>query len=529
MRLLLINTPYTPAASSELAPSREPVEIRQVGSAAEALTTLSRELFEFVIVDAASLTDPEHRLRKAIDATQGPACPLILAVEQDGEFPVEVLQDGMDGCVEVPLTEQALRDWVAGQRQLDVDIMRRRTDLRRQDEEIATLVAISNLITSNLEFTPLLAAISGETSKVLDADRTTIFLYDTEHHELEAAYAEGLGPNAIRMSANLGIAGHAATTRQVLNVEDAYREPWFHQEIDEQTGYKTKTVLCAPLISPAGTLVGVAECLNKRHEPFTPADEHTLTMLSPLFAVAIENALLYRDLQEEVRQNEQMTAEKIRSERLAMVGRMAGAVTQDIAGPMEEIVTYAAHLGREDLAADVRDTTCQAIQGVVDRLVDLAQELLDFSRGSMEVSKDQYTIGEFLSYVQALVNNTALTHQPAIDTQLEPAGTIIVDATKLSKALAYMIIISATLAQHPLSVVVGSGEAEFEVRITGLPEPVVAEFMQVLDDPFAGKDSGQGMGLKIAMAKRVIGVHGGTVVQRPDGIIIQLPGLFTGG
>lgn len=529
MKLLLVKTPYTPAALEGTVPRREPVEIRLAGSYTEALTALQAELFDFVLVDAASLTDSDGRFRKTMNTTQGPACHLILAVERDGEFPVDAIQDGVDGCVETPLSDQTLLDWVEAQRQLDVDIMQRRADLRRRDEEIATLVAISNLITSNLEFTPLLAAISIATSKVLDADRTTIFLYHADHEELEAAFAEGLGPHAILLPSKLGIAGHVAMTRQMMNVEDAYREPLFHDKIDQQTGYKTQTILCAPLISPNGTLVGVAESLNKRHGRFTPTDEHVLTMLSPLFAIAIENALLYRDLQEQVQQNEQMTTDKIQSERLAMVGRMANAVIRDIASPMEEIVAYAAHLGREDLTTGERDATCQAIEGIVDRLVDLAQELLDFSRGTGELAKDHYTIEEFLHRIQMLLNDTPATQQTRLETTMEKTAAIVVDAGKLAKALAYVVIVSVSLARTPLSVVIGSGDEELEIQVVGLPESVVTEFMQVLDTPFAGRDTEHGIELKVAMAKRIIEAHGGTVVQRSDGVMIRVPGLHTGG
>lgn len=529
MKLLLINTPYTAGTEDGTAPHPEPIDIQQAGSLTEALAALRAGLFDFVIADAASLADPTVRLRETIDATQGPACHLIFAVERDGEFPVEAIHDGTDGWVAVPLSDQTLREWVEAYRQLDVDIMQRRADLRRRDEEIATLVAISNLITSNLEFTPLLAAISMETSKVLDADRTTIFLYHAEDHELEAAFAEGLGSNAIRMPIDLGIAGHVATTRQMMNVEEAYRELWFHRTIDEQTGYRTHSVLCAPLISPTGTIVGVAECLNKRHGLFTPADEHILAMLSPLFAVAIENAQLYGDLQEEVRQNERMTTEKIRSERLAMVGRMAGAVTQDIAGPMEDIVTYAADLGLEDLGAEERNATCQAIEGIVDRLVELAQELLDFSRGTVELAKERYTIAELLNAVQMQVDAHGATPQARIDASAAQTEAVMVDLNKLANTLASVITISSHLARTPLDVGVGLSDGALNVRITGLPASEVTEFMRVLDDPFAGKDIEHGTGLKIAIAKRVIGAHGGTLTPQPDGVTIQFPGLQTGG
>lgn len=59
-----------------------------------------------------------------------------------------------------------------------------------------------------------------------------------------------------------GIAGHVATTGEVLNIRDAYNHPLFYRRMDEKTGFKTRSILCFP-IKVDEEVIGVAELCNK--------------------------------------------------------------------------------------------------------------------------------------------------------------------------------------------------------------------------------------------------------------------------
>lgn len=528
MKVLLFSTP----GSVQLDPAAlqiDALELRVAGSLDEGLQALHDDHYDGVILDVTSLGDSVYHVKDAFHTTQSPACHLILGVSRDDDMPVDVLTDGVDCCIEFPLRASTLQEFIFTRQQIETDILQQRAELRRLDEEIATLIVISNIITSNLEFVPLLAAIAHETSKVLDADRTTIFLYDKDRNLLEAVYAEGLGPYSITLPTTQGVAGHVATTRHMINVEDVHQNPLFYDEIDKETGYITHNILSVPLISPIGDLIGVAECLNKRDGGFTKSDEYILSMLSPLYAVAIENALLYRDLQAQVHHNEQMTADKIQSERLAVVGRMANAVTKDIVDPMEEIVRHAAQLGRENLTPEERGVTCQAIERIVDSLVDMAQELLDFSRGSLELSKDYVTIDELMRRVHTLLENTATERAVTIDTEGDPSRSMVIDLDKFARSMSRLMFVLHQLESAPLSLVIKRDDDNITLTITPLSTTSLNEFMSILDHPFSGTTIDHDMGIKIAVAKRVIDDHGGTFIQQPDGLRIRVPATPTGG
>jgi Nif-specific regulatory protein len=100
----------------------------------------------------------------------------------------------------------------------------------------------------------------------------------------------------LRFDARRGIAGNTALTGNTINVRDAYSDPRFYNAIDDQTGYRTRTVLAVAVRNQHGEIIGAFETLNKRIGVFTPRDEDSLIALASHAAVAIETAQLIGEL-----------------------------------------------------------------------------------------------------------------------------------------------------------------------------------------------------------------------------------------
>src|ERR671928_894496 len=97
----------------------------------------------------------------------------------------------------------------------------------------------------------------------MQADRSTIFLIDEKRGECWSRVAQGAEINEIRFPVGVGIAGHVAATGETLNIPDAYDDPRFNQEVDRRTGYRTRSILCMPVINKTGRCIGVTQVLNK--------------------------------------------------------------------------------------------------------------------------------------------------------------------------------------------------------------------------------------------------------------------------
>jgi len=160
-----------------------------------------------------------------------------------------------------------------------------------------TLLRISQLLNKERNLDKLLNLIISETTTIMNADRTTLFLYNKETNELWSYIAQELEIREIRLPVGKGIAGYVAKTGETVNIEDAYSDNRFDREIDRTTGFKTKSILCVPMFNLHKELLGVIQVLNKKEGIFTDYDESLLKFIATQSAIAIENAKLYADLE----------------------------------------------------------------------------------------------------------------------------------------------------------------------------------------------------------------------------------------
>jgi adenylate cyclase len=167
---------------------------------------------------------------------------------------------------------------------------------RDRQREVDFLNLVSEL-TSELELTTLLSRVVSEASRLLDCDRTTLFLNDEKAGELVSYVVDKLELKEIRFPNPLGIAGAAFTSGESIRIPYAYADLRFNPSFDRQSGYFTRCLLCVPIFNKDGRAIGVTQSLNKRGGPFTPEDESRLRAFTAQIAGALENAKLFSDVQ----------------------------------------------------------------------------------------------------------------------------------------------------------------------------------------------------------------------------------------
>jgi serine phosphatase RsbU (regulator of sigma subunit) len=138
---------------------------------------------------------------------------------------------------------------------------------------------------------------------LLGADRCTIWLIDNSSQELWTKVAHGM--NEIRVPIDHGLVGACVSGNKPILVQDAHTDSRFNIGVDHSTGYVTKSVLCIPLHSAEGKVIGAFQALNKPGG-FTGDDAHMLGLAASYSASAIESQrlrkvaesarILYREL-----------------------------------------------------------------------------------------------------------------------------------------------------------------------------------------------------------------------------------------
>lgn len=177
--------------------------------------------------------------------------------------------------------------------------------LQREERVSRALREVGIALGSTLDLDALLELILEKLTVLLEADRSALYLLDEEKQELVSRLVVGEKVRSIRMKVGHGLAGEVALTGRTIRVRDAYKDRRFERDWDLLGGYRTTSMLAAPLKNHLGRTIGVIQVLNKRSaEEFTDEDEAILSALSRQAAVAIDNSRLFLSL---IQKNKQLS------------------------------------------------------------------------------------------------------------------------------------------------------------------------------------------------------------------------------
>ena len=166
--------------------------------------------------------------------------------------------------------------------------------VRAQEMEFVEVVSE---VTADIKLGSLLNRVMGEATRMLNAERSTLFLNDEKTRELWSEVGQGLESTQIRFPNHLGIAGAVFTSGKSINIPHAYADLRFNPAFDKKTGFFTRSILCVPIVNKHGKTIGVTQVLNKRGGPFAGQDESRLRAFTAQIAISLENAKLFADVQ----------------------------------------------------------------------------------------------------------------------------------------------------------------------------------------------------------------------------------------
>jgi sigma-B regulation protein RsbU (phosphoserine phosphatase) len=188
---------------------------------------------------------------------------------------------------------------------------------RNLDNQIELLATIGWDFAEAAELGPTLQNAIRRTLEYLDAEAGSIFLLDDATRMLECQACAGpLDISGLKLECGQGIVGRTVDTGCLQMVRDVAQDGGFNSAVDGQTGFVTRSILCAPL-QVRGAPLGALEVINKKSADglFSQADANLLTALAALVALAIHNARMAGSLvvQERMRKELELAGEIQRS------------------------------------------------------------------------------------------------------------------------------------------------------------------------------------------------------------------------
>jgi adenylate cyclase len=164
------------------------------------------------------------------------------------------------------------------------------TLLEQRLEEAELLLDVSRRMAGYDELDDVLRVLVEMSTEAIGTERGTLFMNDVATGELYSRFAQGNIKREIRILNHSGIAGAVFTTGEALLIEEPYKDPRFNRTVDEQTGFVTRNILCVPIRTVRGEIIGVAQTLNKHKGRFTKKDLERFEAMIRQGALALQSA-----------------------------------------------------------------------------------------------------------------------------------------------------------------------------------------------------------------------------------------------
>ena len=363
------------------------------------------------------------------------------------------------------------------------------------------LFDLGRLMSAARDVDDLLSIVTRAVVPLLEAERATLYIHNPGAGQVISKVATGLEQGEIRLGLGEGAAGIAAQTRAPVNVADARTDPRTAKTYDRRTGFETRSLLCVPLVNIRKDLVGVLQVLNKRGGgPFTAEDEALLTAFGAYAAVCLEHALVAAQARDQ--------------ERMALVGRLASTIAHDIRNPLSVISGYAQLVAeRWPEAREHADVICAEAE----RISGMFGELMEFVRGSDEgLTVRPYSLGAFFAELFRMIERDFRLSGIRLETDIRWNGALPISRSKLLQACLNI----SNNARDAMSsgglfrIAAAQEGSDVAIRFTDTGPGIAKEIRSRLFEPFVSFGRKTGAGLGLAIAKKLVEAHGGTIEAR---------------
>jgi signal transduction histidine kinase len=396
--------------------------------------------------------------------------------------------------------------WERARRTREVSARKRSVDGNRV-ERLERIIEVTSALSSTLDLEPLLRLIITTAQEFTETEACSILLVDRNTGRLH--FEATTGRDVYRMRSIVvpmegSIAGWVAKTGEPLVVADARTDPRFYREADELSVFTTRSILAVPMVT-RGKVVGVLEALNKRRsEEFTEDDVEMLTALGNQAAVAVQNALLFRQ-----------------SDAVA-------ELVHEMRTPLTSIVAYAELIQRPDTNHEQRLEFARIIRDEAERTNEMVGDYLDLARlesGRAGMAQTPVDIGTVIGIAVNVSRAQAEAKGISLSVQV-PAGlpTILGDAQRLHQALLNLLSNGVKYCQSGDQITVSVEKLGESLRIEvsdtgpGIPRKALPRlFERFYRAPDAEKGVA-GTGLGLVITRRIVEAHGGRItVESQEG------------
>lgn len=456
---------------------------------------------------------------------------------------LSVMRDSIRQLFEALRTSHAqLEDY---SRTLEQKVDARTAELARSVQELEALGKIGQAVSSTLNLQTVLTTVVSYAVQLSGADGGQVFEYDEPSgtfylratHRLDQDFIEVLQATPLRL--HEGVIGRAVAARQPLQIADVLSAGAYQGRMREAlVQYGFRALLAVPLWREDRVIGGLV-VLRKSPGDFPPAVIELLQTFATQSTLAIENARLFREIEE--RGNQIEIASQHKSQFLANMSHELRTPLNAIIGYSEMLHEEADDLGYTDFVPDL-----QKIHAAGRHLLALINDILDLSKieaGRMDLYLERFDLASMLqdvvTTIQPLVDKNANTLDVQYDANL---GVMHADLTKVRQALFNLLSNACKFTTQGTITLAANREQTdgrdwytFRVRDTGIgmtPEQMAHLFQAFSQADLLTSRQYGGTGLGLAITRHSCRMMGGevtvdSIAGQGSTFLIRLPAEVT--
>jgi signal transduction histidine kinase len=398
----------------------------------------------------------------------------------------------------------------------------RTRELARSVGELRALGEVGQAVSSTLELETVLTRIASHAVQLSGADGGAIYEYEEStqefhlrgSHQIEKELVEALHSSPIQLGS--GAVGQAATTRAPVEVTDILDERQYaatrFRPLLRELGYRS--LVAVPLLRE-DRIMGGLTIYRRRTGSFSTEVVHLLQTFATQSVLAIQNARLFREIEEKSQQIE--AANRHKSEFLANM-------SHELRTPLNAIIGFSEVLS-ERMFGELNEKQAEYTQDILSsgqHLLSLINEILDLSKveaGRMELEVAAFDLPLAIDNARTFVRERATKHGITLDVNVdERLGEYLGDERKIKQIL--LNLLSNAVKFTPEGGRIGikakqvDGSIEISVSDTGIgiapqDQPKIFEEFRQVGSDYAHKTEGTGLGL--TLAKKFVELHGGKI------------------
>ena len=398
------------------------------------------------------------------------------------------------------------------------EVQARTSELARSVGELKALGEVGQTISSTLDVQAVLSAILTHACHLAHAGSGAIYTFDKTRglfdleagHNMSEVVINEVRSHPIRIGE--AIIGQCAQRRQPVQIEELSKASP-HPIYDLHMKAGVCALLALPLIHH-NEIVGALVVRRSQAGAFAPEIVSLLQSFAAQSAIAIQNARLFREINEKSHQLEQASRHK---------SQFLANMSHELRTPLNSVLGFAEMLadGLYGELPEKAKTTLGRIQANGKHLLGLINDVLDLSKieaGQLVLSMEDYSIGQIVKSVTAttepLARNKGLKLTATVADGL-PLGRG--DERRISQVLLNLAGNAVKFTDRgSIDITAISREGQFEILVRDTGPGIAPEHQQRIFEEFQQVDGSStrqkgGTGLGLAISKRIVELHGGRI------------------